>query len=73
MPALFMRGSASGFPRSAVEDTACRFRAGRYVEIDGAGHFLWVERPAETLAAIGAFVEECDGAAVLPAPSTAGA
>jgi proline iminopeptidase len=62
-PALFLRGEFSGFPRSAVQGSASAFPNGRYVEIAGAGHFLWVERPQATLAAITAFLQETAAAA----------
>jgi proline iminopeptidase len=58
VPALFLRGGASGFPRDAVEASARLFRDGRYVEIEGAGHFTWAERPDATREAILAFLAD---------------
>jgi proline iminopeptidase len=58
VPALFLRGGASGFPRDAVEASARLFRDGRYVELEGAGHFTWAERPEATREAIVEFLAD---------------
>jgi proline iminopeptidase len=58
IPALFLRGAYSGFPRAAVEDSAAVFHDGRYVEIPNAGHFVWVEQPSATRSAIFDFLNE---------------
>lgn len=58
VPALFLRGSHSGFPAAAVEASAALFRRGRYVEIAAAGHFVWVEQPAATRAEILDFLRD---------------
>lgn len=61
VPALFLRGSHSGFPRAAVEASAALFADGRYAEIADAGHFLWVEQPAATRTAILEFLTDVGG------------
>jgi proline iminopeptidase len=45
MPVLAVRGAADPRPAAAVRRLAGTVPSGRFVEIEGAGHFPWVERP----------------------------
>jgi proline iminopeptidase len=47
VPVLFVHGSLDPRPSDGARIMFERFPNARFVEIDGAGHLPWVERPAE--------------------------
>lgn len=57
-PALFLNGSESRYVRPEHHATIHRlFPAARFATIEGAGHWLHAEKPAEFLAAVSAFLD----------------
>ena len=60
-PALFLTGAESSYVRAEHRATIrALFPRARFVAIPGAGHWLHADRPRETEAAIGAFLDEAD-------------
>lgn len=57
IPVLFLHGAASPMPVRASTDTAALIPHAQVEVIDGAGHFVWVERPDEVRDAVRASVE----------------
>ena len=55
IPVLFVHGAASPMPVRASTETAKLIPHADVVVIDGAGHFLWHERPDELRDAVSAF------------------
>jgi pimeloyl-ACP methyl ester carboxylesterase len=47
IPVLFLHGAASPMPLRASTDTAALIPRARVEIIEGAGHFIWLERPDE--------------------------
>jgi pimeloyl-ACP methyl ester carboxylesterase len=45
IPVLFLHGAASPMPLRASTDTAALIPHARVEVVEGAGHFIWLERP----------------------------
>jgi proline iminopeptidase len=56
LPVLFIHGTASPMPVRTSTDTAALIPHARVELIEQAGHFVWMEQPQRTHAAIAAFV-----------------
>jgi proline iminopeptidase len=56
VPALFVHGSRDPRPSDGAHMMFERFPNARFVEIDGAGHLPWVERPVEFADAVLGFL-----------------
>ena len=55
IPVLFMHGAASPMPVRASTDTAKLIPHAQVEIVDGAGHFVWHERPGELQHVVSAF------------------
>ena len=59
VPTLFLHGSSSPMPVSASTDTAQAIGPAAAVQVlDGAGHFVWLERPGAVRAALDHLVKD---------------
>ena len=56
IPVLFIHGASSPMPVRATTDTAALIPHARVELVEGAGHFVWLERPDEVGAAVRALV-----------------
>jgi pimeloyl-ACP methyl ester carboxylesterase len=56
IPVLFVHGAGSPMPVRASTETAKLILHADVEVIDGAGHFIWLERPSELRDVISAFV-----------------
>jgi pimeloyl-ACP methyl ester carboxylesterase len=56
VPVLFVHGSASPMPVSASADTAAVVPDATLRVLDGAGHFLWMDRPGAVVDEVAAWV-----------------
>jgi len=52
IPVLFLHGAASPMPLRASTDTAALIPHARVEIVEGAGHFIWLERPDQLRDAI---------------------
>ena len=59
VPTLFIHGSRDPRPPDGARLVFERFPNTRFVEIDGAGHLPWVERPVEFADAVLGFLRHC--------------
>lgn len=58
VPALLVHGAADPIPLEMVREMEAALPSARLVTIEGAGHFPFVEKPDEFLAAVVSFLEE---------------
>ena len=56
VPTLFIHGTLDPRPSDGARMMFERFPIARFVEIDGAGHLPWVERPVEFKSAVLGFL-----------------
>lgn len=56
VPSLFLHGSADPRSDEGARGLADRMTNARFIEIEGAGHLPWVERPQEFAAAVAGFL-----------------
>jgi pimeloyl-ACP methyl ester carboxylesterase len=63
LPVLFIHGADSPMPVRTSTDTAALIPHGQVELIERAGHFVWLDQPQRTHAAISAFVAEAVAAA----------
>jgi pimeloyl-ACP methyl ester carboxylesterase len=62
VPTVFVHGASSPMPVTASTDTAAAIgTAARVVVVDGAGHFVWHERPGAVRAALDALTRPGGG------------
>jgi len=56
VPSLFLHGSADPRSHEGARLLVDRMPNAQFIEIEGAGHFPWVERPGEFASAVGSFL-----------------
>ena len=60
VPVLLVHGTGDPTPMAMVHELRSALPDARLVEIEGAGHFPFIERPGEFFGAVDAFVREID-------------
>lgn len=60
IPVLLVHGTGDPTPIEMVRELESTLPDARLIEIEGAGHFPFIERPAELFSAVDAFVREID-------------
>lgn len=56
LPALFIAAGSDIRPNWPIQQTACLLPQGKYVEIEGAGHYIWLSHAEELKVLLSSFI-----------------